>query len=80
MRNLLIKFSCLMLCFLLIVLVISVPYVNACSASAGCGGATAWCETWGDCGGDELCMGSDGVGVRCRCDGVTVTIDCPLPV
>ena len=62
--------------FLLITIAFQVN-IFTCSATAECERGLAWCETWGNCGEDPpVCIGLDGEGVMCECNGVIQSHDC----
>jgi len=68
---------CFLVVILFIALVVLVPVVIGCSASAQCpGGAVAWCETFGHCD-ESSCVGIDGVGASCICDEAADVFECP---
>jgi len=68
---------CILVIFLFVALVVLAPVVIGCHASAQCdGGGVAWCQTFGQCD-EAACVGIDGLGVRCECDGASQTHRCP---
>lgn len=51
------------------------PIIDACGAMAT--SCNAWCETFGNCLGNEMCH-SDAISATCTCGPTTKTFKCPF--
>lgn len=68
------KTKVLFLLALIVILFFAVyPVLDACGVGASCG---AWCETFGDCQGHEMCH-ANANSATCTCGTTTVTFTCP---